>query len=399
MSNNIQTYNLSVSGIEKQLFYEKFYDGKCRKINFNGVISEEVFKTGENTDYISLAPKFMPHSDYELMLQSTDSICKSPITSLTNEAVEYILNMGYNFIDFVSNPINVANFDMEGGYPYLVYNYDEFTTDRHSGMSKKPFHLHLNSWKKSTIENIKPINKYEVSRFYYQSVVDPVFDITQTLAKEALECKELEPYLRPLKLILGGQEISYSAIYEVIGGWHTLKNPDFVEILKTVHKKLEERYIAILECFCGTSLLPEEYTRHPLLPKDNIQRNIEGANMQGDTKTILMGMIKRLVSITPEQFKRISHNTNYRDTLITLRWLAYSVGLFSNRYINKSESYVDCPLYMNVTPRLFTKIGGASIMNFPEHALVKIDRGKGNISSEEFNRRLTFHKEFTKSIK
>ena len=54
---------------------------------------------------------------------------------------------------------------------------------------------------------------------------------------------------------------------------------------------------------------------------------------------------------------------------------------------------------MNVTPRLFTKIGGTSIMNFPEHALVKIDRGKGNISSEEFNRRLTFHKEFTKSIK
>ena len=29
---------------------------------------------------------------------------------------------------------------------------------------------------------------------------------------------------------------------------------------------------------------------------------------------------------------------------------------------------------MNVTPRLFTKIGGASVMNFSEHSLVKIDR-------------------------
>ena len=30
--------------------------------------------------------------------------------------------------------------------------------------------------------------------------------------------------------------------------------------------------------------------------------------------------------------------------------------------------------YKNVTPRLFTKIGGASVMNFSEHSLVKIDR-------------------------
>ena len=35
---------------------------------------------------------------------------------------------------------------------------------------------------------------------------------------------------------------------------------------------------------------------------------------------------------------------------------------------------------MNVTPRLFTKIGGASLMNFPEYVLVKIDRGEGNIN-------------------
>ena len=53
---------------------------------------------------------------------------------------------------------------------------------------------------------------------------------------------------------------------------------------------------------------------------------------------------------------------------------------------------------MNVTPRLFTKIGGASIMNFPSHSLVKIDRGKGNVSKDEFIKKTEFHKEFTKSI-
>lgn len=399
MENNFQTHNLSISGIEKELFNEKFYSGSCEKINFKGVIKENVFHTKDGMDYISLAPKFIPHSDYELMLQSTDSICKSPITSLSDEAVRYILDVGYEFIDFIGSPNNASNFGMLGGYPYLVYNYDEFTTDRHSGMSKKPFHLHLNSWKKSTIQTINPIHKEEVSTFYYQSVVDPIFDITQTLAKEALECRELENYIKPVNLIAGNQEVYYSAIYEVVDGWRSLRNPDFVDVLKTIHKKLEERYIEILECFCGTNLIPKEYTRHILLPESNIRKNIDSANLQDATKSILIGLIDKLTSITPEQFQKISKNTNYRDTLISLRWLAYSIGLFSNHYIGENDSYVDQPMFMNVTPRLFTKIGGASIMNFPQHALVKIDRGKGNISNEDFSKRLSFHKEFTKSIK
>ena len=49
---------------------------------------------------------------------------------------------------------------------------------------------------------------------------------------------------------------------------------------------------------------------------------------------------------------------------------------------------------MNVTPRLFTKIGGASLMNFPEYVLVKIDRGEGNINQEQFDERVEFQREF-----
>lgn len=90
---------------------------------------------------------------------------------------------------------------------------------------------------------------------------------------------------------------------------------------------------------------------------------------------------------------------NFRDTLISLRWLAYSIAFFSNDYINHDMPLTEKPLYMNVTPRLFTKIGGASIMNFPENSHVKIDRGEGHINQEEFDERLDFHQEFTKRLK
>lgn len=51
---------------------------------------------------------------------------------------------------------------------------------------------------------------------------------------------------------------------------------------------------------------------------------------------------------------------------------------------------------MNVTPRLFTKIGGASVMNFSEHSLVKIDRWEGNINQREFDKRMKFQHDFYK---
>lgn len=95
---------------------------------------------------------------------------------------------------------------------------------------------------------------------------------------------------------------------------------------------------------------------------------------EDDVKQSLISLSKRLKSITPEQFKMLSQKPELRDTFICLRWLAYSVGIFSNEYIDPNTNYKKKEVYMNVTPRLFTKTGGASVMNFPEHSLVKIDR-------------------------
>lgn len=261
-------------------------------------------------------------------------------------------------------------------------------------MSKKPFHLHLNSWKKETIDRIEEIRREDVSTYYYESVVDPIFDLTRQLSYDALDCPELNKYLEKVNPICGSQEIEYSGIFKVKGGWQFLDSEELPIMLKTVHRKLEERYIGILKCFTGHEEVPQLYTRHLLLPYNQIIRNILESTFQDTTKENLVKLIGRVRSITPEQFQELCKNTNLRDTIIPMRWLAYSIGFFSNNYINLSKIYENNILYMNCTPRLFTKIGGASIMNFPEKSLVKIDRGEGKFSQEEFDKHVEFQKRF-----
>lgn len=393
-----KVYHLSIPGKDKEMFNRPFYLNKSKRINFDGIINEKEIITEEGEDYISLAPKFKPHSDYEMMLQTTDNVVKSPSTSLTDEAIHYIFGTGYKFIEFLSDKETVEKYGMDGGYPYLVFNYDEFTTDRHSGMSKKPFHLHLNSWKKKTIDRITQIDKETANPYYYASVVDPVFDLTRTLCYDALDCEELNKYLEKANPICGDQEIFYSGVFKVKGGWEFLDSKEFPKMLKTIHNRLESRYKEILKCFTGKDTMPELYTRHILLPQCRIVDNIVEADFQDSTKEALVKLLPKVRSITDEEFQELCKNTDLRDTIIPMRWLAYSVGFFSNDYIDKNKPYKENTLYMNCTPRLYTKIGGASIMNFPEKSLVKIDRGEGIYSQEEFDSHVEFQKEFAKTL-
>jgi len=399
MDKKYKVFHLSIPGKAVEMFFnESLYLNKSKRIKFDGIIDEHEIITEQGEDYISLAPKFKPHSDYEMMLQSTDNVVKSPITSLTDEAVHYIFGTGYKFISFLSDPDVVEKFGMEGGYPYLVFNYDEYTTDRHSGMSKKPFHLHLNSWKKETIDEIEEIDRDKVSPYYYESVVDPVFDLTRTLAYDALDCEELNKYIEKANPICGDQEIFYSGVYKVKGGWKFLNSDEFPKFLKTVHRKLEERYREILKCFTGKDTVPDLYTRHALLPEEQIISNIVEADFQESTKEALAKLIPRVRTITNEEFQEICKNTDLRDTIIPMRWLAYAISFHSNSYISVDKPYEEETCFMNCTPRLFTKIGGASIMNFPDRSLVKIDRGTGVFSQEEFDSHVEFQKEFAKKL-
>lgn len=397
MDKKVKSHNLSVKGIDKEYFLnDPFYNEKGKKIDFKGIIKEYEISSDGKTDYISLASKFKPHSDYELMLQSTDNILKSSPSDISSKSLNKVLKIGYKFIEFLSDPNVIKKYGMNQGYAYMVYNYDKHTTDRHSGMSKKDFHLHLNSWQKDTLNKLKEIDIENTSSFYIKSIADPLFDIAQILIYDALDSDELSKYLKPANDING--EISYSGVYEIKNGWKSLNDENFAQLIQKIHDKLNERYAEILECFTGEKTVPERYTRHKLLPKAIIKSKIIATKMKESTKSVLLIKVDTLKSITPEQFEKIQQRPNFRDTLISLRWLAYSLAFFSNAYISEDSPMVNQKAYVNITPRLFTKIGGASILNMPGRELVKIDRGEGQVTDEEFEEKSNFHKDFTRTL-
>lgn len=223
-----------------------------------------------------------------------------------------------------------------------------------------------------------------------------MFEYNQALIRETLDCDELKEYIEPVNICCGEQDLDYSSIYKLKKGWDFLQDPNLSRVLKIIHTKLEERYIEVLKAFTGKETVPDLNTRHILLPQDIIEGNIDKSKMKDEVKMSLISLSKRLESITPEQFKKISQNPEMRDTFISLRWLAYSLGIFSNEYIDVNKNYKDNDVYMNVTARMFTKIGGASLMNFPENSLTKIDRGEGNINQKEFDERMEFQHDFYK---
>lgn len=51
--------------------------------------------------------------------------------------LDIFFQTGYNYIEFLTNKKTIQQFGLNKAYPYLVFNYDEYTTDRASGMSKK----------------------------------------------------------------------------------------------------------------------------------------------------------------------------------------------------------------------------------------------------------------------
>ena len=394
MSKEVSAYNLSVPGVGKEFFSSNFYKTKCKKIDFDGVIKEYLLESEIQTDYISLASKFIPHSDYELMLMSTDSICKSSINSLSDLAIDKILETAFKYIQFVNVASNVEKYGLIGGYPYLVYNYDEFTFDRYSPPTHKDFHLHMNFFQSNTMKKISVINESNVSSFYYKSVVEPIFEISQILARDALLTSEFDDYIEYVEPQLGNQDVFYSAVYLIKDGWNFFHSYALAELLKKVHTKLEDRYIEILQCLCGADCPPTLYTRHKLLPMEVIKNNIMASKMQNSTKNALLGFVGRLKDIDANLFQKISKKPNFRDSMISLRWLSYSVGFFSNSFISYEKPYMEQPMYMNVSPKLFTKIGGASIMNFPNYPLVKLDRNSGIMSHDKFEFYSSFHRDF-----
>lgn len=90
-----------------------------------------------------------------------------------------------------------------------------------------------------------------------------------------------------------------------------------------------------------------------------------------------------------ERLLKIISISKYKDNFILKGGMLVSamLGIDSRTIMDMNTTIKGFPL---------TKDNITSLMNFPEHFLVKIDRGEGNIDQREFDERMEFQHDFYK---
>ena len=386
---------MKIPGIPREYFNLPFYQHPCGKKELLGVIREYQIESFKQRDFVTLMSKLFPHSDYDLALMSTDGKCKSSVTDLADKTIEEIFKIAFQYIQFISNPRVTKKYGLQNGYAYLVYNYDEHTIDRESGMSIKDFHLHLNFYKEKTINQIQAIETGKISYYERKRIVDPLFGITRAIFRDMLIKPKYQVFFEES---YNQVDTYYAATFRVKQGWKSFLNPEFSMILKEMHRDIEQAYCFILRSFTGECDIPLPNRRHPLLAESERIKNIWKLPYSVMTKELLVELNYYLRGLSEEEFEAVHRKIIFRKAVISLRWLAYSISFFSNQYVHEGCPYVENTVYMNIALRLFSDIGGASILNFPDYPLVKIERLNGKVSESEFEKRTAFYEEFYETI-
>lgn len=85
-----------------------------------------------------LMDKLYPHSLLDFMLMSNNfKNYKLAITDYNRDEFHYLANLVFEYINFIKQDEITNKYDMNHGHFHISFNYDPYTVDRPSSMSKK----------------------------------------------------------------------------------------------------------------------------------------------------------------------------------------------------------------------------------------------------------------------
>ena len=85
-----------------------------------------------------LMDKLYPHSLLDFMLMSNNfKNYKLVITDYNRDEFRYLTNLIFEYINFIKQDEIINKYDMNHGHFHISFNYDPYTVDRPSSMSKK----------------------------------------------------------------------------------------------------------------------------------------------------------------------------------------------------------------------------------------------------------------------
>jgi hypothetical protein len=348
---------------------------------------------------LALIDKASPHSQFDLMLSEVSTPSKSTAVDVSPQTGLTLWRSGLNFVRFCGEPRVVDEFGLSGGELHLALNCDPHTWDRESVQAAKQFHLHLLYWDAPSLEPLRHAEcLVEVADWRLRrQALDPLSFLGARLVTEALEGLDLGvpgasvvPFGEAM--VLRGERPLGAVM--VLPGWGVLESPAFEDLMRRAHRRLEWLAALMLETFTGRRETPRPWHRHPLLPGREIGARIAGLPFSDGAKDGLKDLAGALRGIAPGTARWLARATPARRMgLMTLNQPSYAMNIHATA--SQGHPLAEgARVHLIIQPKLFSGIGGAGLLTLGGVPSVRVLRGQGTFSADQWQRRAQFQRAF-----
>jgi len=359
----------------------------------------ELLRAGD--DRLALVDKASPHAFHDLMVTGLASPPHPGPRDVPPLIGRVLWRTASSFVRFVSRPKVLQDFALEGGRLQLALNCDPNTLDRESCQADKQFHLHLLYWTRPELTPLaKPRRLGSIGDpMLRRQALDPLAFLGARLIHECLANLPLTDCgasLLPLQedAALSGQCPLGCLIR--IPGWSLLEDPAFESLVRGIDRRIGATAAELLVAFTGHQEPPTSWHRHPLLPRRQIQANLKRQPWSDQVRCGLGLLAERLRDLPPNLAQRLGRGpASRRKHHMTLNQPCYSLNLcaparnLAARPLDKTPE-----VWLIVQTKLFSGIGGAGLSSLEGVPSVRILRGKGAFSLEQWHHRARFQREF-----
>ena len=368
---------------------------------------------GAGGDRLALVDKAMPHALHDLMLSEASAVDKPTPADVAADTGRALWRTGLEFVRFVSDPGSQRTFGLEGGELHLALNCDPNTADRESVQAAKQFHLHLLCWTPEELSALaRPDRLGDMTDVRLRrQLLDPLAFLGARIIAEAVA--GLDSALAgaawlpddPAAVVAGRRPPG--ALLR-LPGWDVLGEPGFEDLIRRLHRRLEQTAAMLLAAFTGRREAPPPWRRHPLLPMAEIAARVDALDLSAETRDGLRRLAAGLRDLPPLAAEHLSGaDPATRMHCMTLNQPCYGLNLMAaggfgsgqGRERRRSGNRQPLPpaageVLLVVQTKLFSGTGGAGLLALDGIPSVRILRGQGAYTPRQWQRRAAFQRAF-----
>ncbi len=362
-----------------------------------------VFTDNEN-NALALMDKTNPHALYEIMIMQTGAKEKPAINDISDEKLGLLLALVQQFALFVNSEQTIQHFGLGGNLLRASFNYDPWTQDRPGLQPIARLHLHLYLIAQHTLQFIQEHRQpYRAIPCPYvrRRLVDPlsflgphlVYDLHQdriTLPDDAIIVQPDDELTVQQGLPLGLHVLFPK-------GWRSLTDPSFRIYLRRLHQSLSQAADELFRAFTGKSAVAPIGTRHDLLDFHTITKHLDKIVWISAASRLGLQEMASWLRPAPESLLQTSaRHERWAIHHVILNGLAYTLSLTADAPIQLGVN--SAPVWLNISVRLFTDVGGAGVFGCSGASSLMLDRGKDICTDQEMVQRWKFQEAFQRSV-